>query len=139
MKIWMVMAALLCTTWFTHARAGETPACTHTKASQVEARTADLGKKRTCGAGLYVFGVGGAILGEECPQTRVFYPAHQVCNGEHADNVRCEPDGTLPVERKSCSCGGLVIPFINTGIPTSCVCSDATTGGTVEDFRTVSC
>jgi hypothetical protein len=137
----MVMVALFCTTWFAQAqaRAGESPACSHTKATQVDARVDDLGTKRTCGAGLYVFGFGGAILGEECPVTRVFYPAHQVCNGEHADNVRCERDETIFAVKKSCSCGGLVIPFINTGIPTTCVCGDPTTGGSIEDFRTVNC
>jgi hypothetical protein len=139
MRIWMVIAAMVCATWFAQAKAGDEPACPHTRASQVNAFTYDLGPSRRCGVGLYLFGFGGAILGELCPAFRMFHPAHQVCLGEHADDMRCEPEGPLEVKRKSCSCGGLVIPVIDTGVPTSCVCDNETAAGTVEDFRTVLC
>jgi hypothetical protein len=117
-----------------------THTCPNTKASQVDARTESLGDVDTCGFGFVIFGVGGGIFGDDCPEFRLFYPAHQVCRGEPAAGMHCVPSGALAVQKEECECGGLVLPLIELGIPTECVCTDDPAGGgTVEDATTQAC
>jgi hypothetical protein len=112
--------------------------CPNEKASQVDAEVTESGGSETCGIGLVVFGIGGGIFGEECPGVRAYVPAHQVCSGEKSPGTMCTKQGDLIVTAEKCGCGGLVLPIVEIGVPTSCECEPLPTG-TVEDFQTVPC
>lgn len=113
--------------------------CPDTKATQVDGFVVNSGDVDTCGIGLVVFGVGGGIFGESCPDYKILTPAHQECLGDTNDGTKCVADDDMAVTRQSCSCGGLVLPWIAVGIPTTCECDSETSFGTVEDFKTVPC
>ncbi|MCC6408557.1 MAG: hypothetical protein IT453_15450 [Planctomycetes bacterium] len=113
--------------------------CPDKKASQVPAEIKLSEATHTCGIGFVVFGVGGGIFGEECPETKITTPAHQTCQGEENAGTACVPEGDMAVTVRDCSCGGLVIPVIQVGIPTTCECDPPVNAGTVEDFKTVVC
>ncbi|MCC7012417.1 MAG: hypothetical protein IT454_07655 [Planctomycetes bacterium] len=117
-----------------------TPSCPDTKASQVDARVETAGDIDTCGLGLVIFGVGGAIVGDDCPEVRLFYPSHQECLGEKGVGKRCVSGGDLTVRKEDCECGGMILPLIEIGIPTECECKiDPAGGGTIEDSGTENC
>ncbi len=113
--------------------------CPDQRASQVDGKITQAGQMKVCGIGLVIFGVGGAIVGEDCWQFELKTPAHQECLGEPLPDYYCEKQGDLPVEMRTCKCGGLVIPGIQIGIPTECVCSEWSILGHVEDFQTAYC
>ena len=113
--------------------------CPDQRASQVDAKVSYSGSAKTCGVGLVIFGVGGGIVGEKCYPLKITTPAHQECQGEPGEGTRCVPDGELEVKAEKCHCGGLVVPILQIGVPTTCVCSDAGSAGTVEDSETVLC
>lgn len=113
--------------------------CPNQKASLVPARVEFSGGYRRCGLGLTVFGVGGAIIGDRCYKFETLYPAHAACQGETAEGTRCVPDSVAPVLLRECECGGLILPGLNTGIPTRCTCDEWRNAGTVETSKTVAC
>ncbi|MEM7309804.1 MAG: hypothetical protein AAF682_24220 [Planctomycetota bacterium] len=115
--------------------------CPDTKASQIPGSSGPAAgaSTATCGVGLVVFGFGGGIVGEPCPSTKVWVPAHQVCLGKPSEGTRCVPDGTRSVTARDCDCGGLVIPGLEIGIPTDCQCGPPYVFGDVEDFKTELC
>ena len=49
------------------------------------------------------------------------------------------PEGVVKVTARNCKCGGLIIPGLQIGIPTTCECGEAYAFGTVEDAMTVPC
>lgn len=114
--------------------------CPNQKAIQVPgaSEAAQGASVSTCGIGFLFFGFGGGIVGEDCPSAIVLTPAHQTC-GEPGPETMCVPDGDMPVTAKECHCGGLVIPGLEIGIPTSCDCGPSFPFGTVEDAKTVLC
>lgn len=113
--------------------------CPNTSASQVDVEFQAHGELKTCGLGFVIFGIGGAILGENCPEHETRVPAHQECRGAENAGTKCSKDTDLAVETRECACGGLVIPGIRIGIPTTCSCEGWYKSGTVEDFRTERC
>lgn len=113
--------------------------CPNKRATNVEAEVKERGRARTCGVGIKILGVGGSIIGSRCPRFEIKIPAHQTCKGDPAEGMKCIPDGVLRIEIRECNCGGLIIPYLNTGLPTTCTCGDWGDGGQVETFRTVSC
>jgi hypothetical protein len=118
---------------------GHSTACPDVKATQVDAELQQSGSPKTCGIGLVIFGVGGGIVGEKCYPMQTTVPAHQECKGENNPGTYCAPDGDMPVTSKMCHCGGLVVPIVQIGVPTTCVCGDSSNSGTVEDFKTQDC
>lgn len=98
-------------------------ACTYRTPQTVDGTVRTAGGFERCGLGLQVFGFGGAIWGEECPRHEIATPTHTKCVSSDGAAVNCVQDGWLEVLRRSCECDGLVIPLIDTGIPTSCECS----------------
>ncbi|MBI5435073.1 MAG: hypothetical protein HZA52_19720 [Planctomycetes bacterium] len=116
-----------------------TSSCPDTKATQVPVEITTAGATHTCGLGFVVFGIGGAILGEECPESKITTPAHQTCGDEENPGTACVPEQDMVVTVRDCNCGGLVIPVIQVGIPTTCECDPPMNAGTVEDFKTVVC
>jgi|GEM_PF-6111357 len=92
-----------------------------------------------CGLGLQIFGIGGAILGEKCPRHEIAIPPHTYCVGSDTAALDCVVDHWAVVQRRSCDCDGLVIPLIETGIPTKCVCSDWVEFGQVPVHVAVRC
>ena len=119
---------------------GASNGCSDTKATQVDIAYTQQGSTERCGLGIVIFGFGGALIGSKCSQFEVKTPAHQICEGEPAEGMNCEFETAMTVEQRECHCGGLVIPGIEVGIPTTCVCDDTWGyGGTVEDFKTTSC
>jgi len=118
---------------------GQGSVCANVKATQVDAEFETSGVPKTCGLGIVIFGVGGSIVGEKCYPLETTVPAHQTCQGEANFGTYCAPDGRIQVDSRECRCGGLVLPFLNTGIPAKCICKDADTQGTVEDFETKEC
>jgi len=113
--------------------------CADTKATQVDVEITKSGDAHRCGIGIVVLGVGGGLFGPRCVEHETRTPAHQACMGEANKGTKCVPETTLGVETRDCHCGGLVIPGIEIGIPTTCVCSDWFASGTVEDMKTVLC
>jgi hypothetical protein len=113
--------------------------CPDQKAQEVPASKVSKGAVKTCGIGVVAFGLGGAIFGSECPEAKITYPAHQVCAGDALEGHKCVKEQDLKVKREECDCGGLVIPWIEIGIPAKCVCEEVEGGGHVEDFQTKEC
>jgi hypothetical protein len=124
----------------TTSQAMQVQGCMHQKATQVDSKTEDDGATKSCGLiGIRIFGWGGALFGEDCPEKKVTTPAHQECRGEKVPNFNCIKEGTLDVLVKDCDCGGLILPVLDTGIPLTCNCGPEHKEGTVEDFETVNC
>ncbi len=123
----------------TPSPSGTDPTCIGQRACQVESKVTTGGTTSTCGVAIRILGVGGGILGATCHEFETKTPAHQVCHGASAEGMKCVPDSVLQVMTRECSCGGLVVPIINTGFPVSCDCGDWSADGTVEDFKTVKC
>lgn len=138
-RIWIPMLLLAIAFAGRASGQGHDPACPNQKASQVRSEVKNIGDAKTCGIGIVVFGIGGGIFGETCHPTKHTYPAHQVCNGEYGDHMRCTLEQSLDIKEEKCKCGGLVLPILQTGIPTSCVCSDNGPRGSIEDFKTEAC
>lgn len=113
--------------------------CPNQKATHVRVEIEERGRTRTCGVGIKILGIGGSIIGVKCPRFEVRTPAHQTCKGEPVEGMKCVPDGVLIVEVRECNCGGLMLPYIHTGLPTHCTCGDWRAAGQVETFRTASC
>lgn len=113
--------------------------CPHQQASQVEAVYKTAQEYETCGVGIKILGYGGSLIGERCARWEKIVPAYQVCRGEPLADHRCTTDRDLPVAVRTCECGGLVIPFIETGLPVACLCSDWFQAGWVEDMKTERC
>jgi len=136
----LLIAVLLITALFSdHSAAQAGQGCSNTKATQVPVEVTKSGSSERCGIGLVIFGFGGAIIGSKCKQFETMTPAHQTCSDEASLGNSCVLEGTEKVQTRECSCGGLVIPGIEIGIPTSCVCGDWYPNGTVEDFKTAPC
>ncbi|MEZ5979068.1 MAG: hypothetical protein R3F34_12705 [Planctomycetota bacterium] len=113
--------------------------CPNEQASQVEAIFKNSNDAETCGLGIKILGYGGSIVGERCPRWEKIVPAHQVCRGEALHGHFCTKERDIAVRVRTCECGGLVIPFIETGLPVSCECSAWFDAGWVEDMETVLC
>lgn len=113
--------------------------CPNKMASDVAMEIQDRGGTRKCGLGIRILGIGGSIVGVDCPRVQVLVPAHQKCQGADGEGMKCVTDGTKPVERRECGCGGLMIPYIKTGLPFSCECGEWLNGGQVENFKTAMC
>jgi hypothetical protein len=113
--------------------------CPNVCASNVDARIVESADASTCGFGIVIFGFGGGLWGEDCPEFRLLYPAHQECRGATNPGTRCVPETALTVQKDRCDCYG-VLPIIESGFPLDCDCTpDAAGGGTVEDFKTEVC
>ncbi|WP_145183204.1 hypothetical protein [Planctomycetes bacterium Pla163] len=113
--------------------------CPDEQATDVPGRVEASTRAERCGIGLKIFGIGGTIIGTRCPRHEIATPAHATCAGEKLAGHRCVKKGLVPVSRRECSCKGLVIPLIDTGIPTSCRCGAWKRFGTVENFETLEC
>jgi hypothetical protein len=113
--------------------------CPDQKATNVPPQVIESGDKETCGLGIQIFGIGGSIIGESCPKWLHLIPAHSDCLGDALVGYECRPVGTFAVQRQSCDCGGLVLPFIETGIPTSCECTDPVNAGGYITYGTFAC
>ncbi len=115
--------------------------CPDTQATEVPLTVTESGGTERCGVGLVIFGIGGGLFGGKCPKFETKVPAHQVCEGEVGIGTRCVPEQDLPVHMRECGCGGLVVPGLEIGIPTNCLCDDwgATGAGFVEDAETAPC
>jgi hypothetical protein len=113
--------------------------CPDQKATNVPPEVIESADKKTCGLGIQIFGIGGSIIGESCPKWMHFIPAHSDCLGAALVGYECRPVGTFAVERQVCDCGGLVLPFIETGIPTTCECSDPVNAGSYITYGTYVC
>lgn len=116
--------------------------CNQLVAAPVDATVKEEGGSRTCGVGLVIFGVGGSIWGEKCPKIQHKSPAHQVCKYIELPVpavFHCQKQGELPVFTRENDCGGAVLPYIEVGIPTSCIHGPWIENGHLEDFETVTC
>lgn len=124
-----------------HARA-EAADCNNLIAVNQDPEIIDDGGDRTCGVGLVIFGFGGSIWGEKCPKVQHKIPAHQVCQSVELpipDVFHCKKELNVPVYTRENDCGGAVIPYIEVGIPTSCIYGEWKENGDVEDFETLHC
>ncbi|MCK6447734.1 MAG: hypothetical protein L6Q99_15180 [Planctomycetes bacterium] len=137
MMIRISIAAISCL--FLLSSATQARQCPDKKATQVDGSIVNSGDEDTCGVGLVIFGVGGGLFGEKCPDAKILTPAHQECLGDDNEGTKCVADDDMIVERQSCACGGLVVPWIAVGIPTTCECDPPIAFGTVEDFKTMPC
>lgn len=114
-------------------------ACPDRQATDIPASEVHSGGTKTCGIGFVAFGLGGGLFGEDCPKVKYLYPAHQKCQDGKLEGHKCVSDGPVPVIRQECDCGGLVIPFLDVGVPAKCVCEETDGGGNIEDFKTEKC
>ena len=87
--------------------------CTNKQATDVPVQITESGASERCGIGIKLFGYGGGLFGEKCPEFEILVPAHQKCTGEDNPGTDCAPEQDLPVQTRECSC--------------------------VEDFQTVPC
>lgn len=133
-RVWWVLIALL-----TASPGAFAQRCPNEQATSVSASFTVSPQFETCGIGVRIFGVGGSILGEKCHRWEAETPAHSVCSGAPLADHRCVPRALLDVRTRTCECGGLVLPFIETGFPVSCECSDWRVSGTVLDHTTIAC
>jgi len=139
MKLTATIVLLIAVILSTFNLASASAPCVDTAASQVEVSIIKHGDSERCGVGIVIFGVGGSLIGSKCSEHETRTPAHQACEGEVNAGTKCVPETSLAVETRDCKCGGLVIPWIEIGIPTTCVCGDWTNSGTVEDMKTALC
>ncbi|MAF66208.1 MAG: hypothetical protein CMJ84_11195 [Planctomycetes bacterium] len=128
------VAALSAMPMLTRAQA---PPCPDTRACNVKAEVVTIGMQ-TCGMGVIIFGYEISILGPECPDKKLTYPAHGECHGAPAEGMRCVPAGLLPVTYEQCECANASVLGVGLAIP-SCDCSDGGNIGTIETFKTESC
>ena len=113
--------------------------CPDERASQVDARIDEVNPNdRRCGLGIQIFGLSISAFGPKCPTERIYYPAHQTCQGEAAADCRCEFEKTLPVEYESCDCVTATIFGTGLALP-DCECEAAGILGELEDFATRTC
>jgi len=113
--------------------------CPDQKATNIPPEVVESPDKKTCGLGIQIFGIGGSIIGESCPKWLQFVPAHSDCQGAELVGHECRPLGTASVTMQRCKCGGLVLPFIETGIPSTCECSDPVAAGAYITYGTFPC
>ena len=113
--------------------------CPDERASQVDARIDEVNPNdRRCGLGIQIFGLSISAFGPKCPTERIYYPAHQICQGEAAPDCRCEFEKTLPVEYESCDCVTATILGTGFALP-DCECESRGILGELEDFATHPC
>lgn len=112
--------------------------CPDTKATQVDAEIVLKGDVTTCGVGVSVFGLHVGVFGPKCPDVKLTYPSHQECQGELNEYTYCQPRGNMDVTKEKCECVTVTVLGFGALVP-SCSCSDAGTGGHVEDATTVAC
>jgi hypothetical protein len=113
--------------------------CPNERASEVDARIDEINtSERRCGLGLQIFGLSLSAFGPLCPTERIYYPAHQTCQGAAALGSRCEFEKTLPVEYESCDC--VTATLLGTGLALpDCECDSRGILGELEDFATRNC
>jgi hypothetical protein len=113
--------------------------CPDERASEVDARIDEVNtSERRCGLGLQIFGLSLSAFGPLCPTERIYYPAHQICQGAAATGSRCEFEKTLPVEYESCDCVTATILGTGLALP-DCKCESRGILGELEDFATRNC
>ena len=113
--------------------------CPDERATQVDARVSEVNPNgRRCGLGIQLFGLSLSAFGPECPTERIYYPAHQTCEGEPAPGSRCEFEKTMPIEYESCDCVTATVLGTGLALP-DCECSARGILGELEDFATRSC
>lgn len=135
-----LLPALAASAIVAHLGLAQDTDCPNIQAMQVNTKVVTTGDSERCGLGIQVFGFGFAFFGELCPDKKETIPAHQVCDYEtEAKGKNCLFEVSLETIVEECDCGGLVLPLLDTGIPTSCKCEIMPMGGTVEDFKTVEC
>lgn len=79
--------------------------CPHDRATRVAERAEATGPLVECGVQIRLFGISATLrTGPLCPESRVVYPAHGECRGEHAWGLRCAFRGSVSVYRERCSC-----------------------------------
>lgn len=113
--------------------------CSYLMPAWTQAQVKVDGGYERCGLGLQILGIGGAIWGEKCPRHEIAIPAHTHCVGSDTAALDCVVNHWAPVQRRSCDCDGLVIPLLETGIPTKCVCTDWVEFGQVPVHVAVPC
>ena len=118
---------------------GEEIPCANERACNIPVQFHYGGKTWKCGVGIKILGVGGAIYGEICFQHETMIPAHQECHGVANEGTRCVKEDDILVKTRDCKCGGLMLPFLDTGFPLKCECGDYYYSGTIEDFMTEDC
>ena len=113
--------------------------CPNERASGVDARIDEVNTSdRRCGLGIQIFGLSLSAFGPLCPTERIYYPAHQICQGAAAMGSRCEFEKTLPVEYESCDC--VTATLLGTGLALpDCECESRGILGELEDFATRNC
>lgn len=134
-ELWL---AIVCSVVFFGGRAAAND-CPDQKATNVPPEIIVSADKKTCGLGIQIFGVGGSIIGESCPAWMHLIPAYSDCLGDELVGHECRPLGTVAVQVQRCDCGGLVLPFIETGIPTTCECTDPVSAGGYITYGTYAC
>jgi len=113
--------------------------CPDERATQVDARVSEVNPNdRRCGLGIQIFGLTLSAFGPECPTERIYYPAHQTCEGEPAPDCRCEFEKAMPIEYESCDCVTATILGTGLALP-DCSCESRGILGELEDFATRTC
>ena len=113
--------------------------CPDERASQIDARIDEVNPNdRRCGLGIQLFGLSISAFGPLCPTERIYYPAHQICEGESAPDCRCEFEKTMPIEYESCDCVTATILGTGLALP-DCECESRGILGELEDFATRTC
>ena len=113
--------------------------CPDERASEVDARIDEVNSSdRRCGLGIQIFGLSLSAFGPLCPTERIYYPAHQTCQGAAAKGSRCEFEKTLPVEYESCDCVTATLFGTGLALP-DCECESRGILGELEDFATRPC
>lgn len=114
--------------------------CPDQKATNVDARSANVGDKERCGIGFVLFGQEISFFGPSCYDFVFLYPAFQECKGETLSDHKCVVEGKIAIRVFDCDCASLNIPVLETGIAMpDCDCVDIGGIGHVEDFQTVEC
>ena len=113
--------------------------CPNERASEVDARIDEVNaSERRCGLGIQIFGLSLSAFGPLCPTERIYYPAHQTCQGAAAMGSRCDFEKTMPIEYESCDC--VTATLLGTGLALpDCECESRGILGELEDFATRNC
>ncbi|MDP6539704.1 MAG: hypothetical protein QF410_09180, partial [Planctomycetota bacterium] len=129
-------AAVLCAAGVLAGAQG--PPCPNERACNVKARVVEAGTTQNCGFGVIIFGYEISLLGPECPDKKVTYPAHGECHGAPAEGMRCVPAELVPVTYEECDCVTATVLGNGLALP-ACDCTDGGTIGTLQTYKTEQC